>query len=130
MKQEMENVVAKKQVKGQSGVYVKSHAERSVEKMLHVTTRGNAYAIKDAEEMLDVMLGQYANARKGVKSFHSAVEENAEGAPFVTRKQENVDVTVFADNLVEYVCGEKNSIQNVQEDVEWIVGYTLGIVIE
>jgi len=129
VRKEGENVGAKL-AESRSGVYVKSHAERSVEKMQHVMTRGNAYAIKNAEEMLDVMIGEYANAGEGVKSFHSAVEENAEGAPFVTREQENVDVTAFADNLVEYVCGEKNSIQNVQEDVEWIVGYTLGIVIE
>ena len=45
--------------------------------MLHVTTRGNACAIKVAEEMLDVILGEYANAGKGVKSFHGAVEKLA-----------------------------------------------------
>ena len=129
MRKEGENVGAKL-AESRSGVYVKSHAERGVEKMQHVMTRGNAYAIKNAEEMLDVMIGEYANAGEGVKSFHSAVEENAEGAPFVTRKQENVDVTVFADNLVEYVCSKKNSIQDVQETVEWIVGNILENVIE
>ena len=79
--------------------------------------------------MLDVMIGEYANAGEGVKSFHSAVEENAEGEPFVTRKQENVDVTVFADNLLQYVSGEEKFIQHVQEDVEGIVEL-MGNVIE
>ena len=87
--------------------------------MLHVTTRGNACVINVAEEMLDVMIGEYANAGKGVKSFHSAVEKLAkEEEPFVTSEQENVDVTVGADNLVEYVCGEEKYFQTVQEDVE------------
>jgi len=101
--------------------------------MLHVTTRGNACAINVAEEMLDVMIGEYANAGEGVKSFHSAVEKTADGEPFVTREQENVDVTVGADNLVvveEYVGGDEKYIQDVQETVKWIVGNILENAIE
>jgi len=80
--------------------------------------------------MLDVILGEYANAGKGVKSFHGAVEKLAkEEEPFVTSEQENVDVTVGADNLVEYVGGEEKYFQTVQEDVEGIVEL-MGNVIE
>merc|ERR1719309_259247 len=74
------------------------------------------------------MIGEYANAGEGVKSFHSAVEKTADGEPFVTREQENVDVTVGADNLVvveEYVGGDEKYIQDVQETVKWIVGNIL-----